>query len=91
MRGPLNVNAQLTEDGHSVVLQAGIRNSHVAMNVVLDMDQAQFLYDLLGHALASEHSEQEYQDWLAKHTEAFAQVDQGGEVIPMHTLEDDLA
>lgn len=92
MRGPLNVNAQLSKDAQTVTIQAGPREGSLAMNMVLDIDQATMLYDLLGHALADSYGEEQYQEWLAKQAfNADGQLDQGGEVIPMHTMDKDLA
>lgn len=96
MRGPLNINAKRTsltvgeEDG--VQITAGPRDGHIALNVVIDMEQARLLFDLLGQIVNEDITEQHYQEWLAKQAfDAVGQLDQGGQVIPMHTMEDDLA
>ena len=82
----MNIAVRTVPDG--IALTLGKRDGHLGMSTVVDREQAEWLHALLGAIL---YDEDHYQEWLAKEAGLVVQVDQGGEVIPMHTQEEDLA
>lgn len=86
----MNVSAKLHHDGEGIIIHVGKRDSKLAVQALLDLEQADLLYTLLGNCLDSVSDEQ-YEDYLRRngrtHDENLklmtGQIDQGAEIIPL--------